>query len=101
MIWNSLGSRYKLVGFIPVSKKVGGLFVVNTDVVVLEHTGEEVIDLPRYIQDVLNPAWQWQRWLDMISLHWACLDNKLKHILTQSIRFDSNKMSIRVLSYNT
>lgn len=52
---NSLGSRYKLVGVIPISQQVGGLLVVNTDVVVLKHTGEEVVNLPRYIQDVLNP----------------------------------------------
>lgn len=55
VIRNSLGSRYKLVGVVPISKQVSGLLVVHTDVVVLKHTGEEVIDLPRYIQDVLNP----------------------------------------------
>lgn len=58
---NSLGSWYKLVGVIPISQQVGGLLVVNTDVVVLKHTGEEVINLPRYIQDVLNPEWESDR----------------------------------------
>lgn len=52
---NSLGSRYKLVGVVPISEQVSGLLVVNTDVVVLKHAGEEVIYLPCYIQDVLNP----------------------------------------------
>lgn len=52
---NSLGSRYKLVGLIPVGKQVRGLLVVNADVVILEQAGKEVVDLPRYVQDVMNP----------------------------------------------
>lgn len=55
-IRNSLGSGYKLVGVIPISEQVSGLLIVNTDVVVLKHTRKEVVDLPRYIQDVLNPG---------------------------------------------
>lgn len=58
-IWNSLGSRYKLIGVIPIGKQVSGLLIVNADVVVLKHTWEEVIDLPCYVQDVLNPGWEW------------------------------------------
>lgn len=50
-----LGSGYKLVGFVPIRQQVCGLFVVNADVVILEDTGEEVVDLPRYVQDELNP----------------------------------------------
>lgn len=52
---DSLGSGYKLVGFVPIRQQVRGLFVVNADVVILEDTGEEVVDLPRYVQDELNP----------------------------------------------
>lgn len=54
---DSLGSGYKLVGFIPICQQVRGLFVVNADVVILKHAGEEVVDLPRYVQDELNPEW--------------------------------------------
>lgn len=56
---NSLGSRYKLIGVIPIGKQVSGLLIINTDVVVLKHTGEEVIDLSCYIQDVLDTEWEW------------------------------------------
>lgn len=55
---DSLGSGYKLVGFIPIRQQVCGLFVVDADVVILKHAGEEVVDLPRYIQDELNPEWR-------------------------------------------
>lgn len=55
---DSLGSGYKLVGFIPIRQQVGGFFVVHADVVILEHAGEEVVDLPRYVQDELNPEWR-------------------------------------------
>lgn len=54
---DSLSSGYKLVGFIPIRQQVRGLFVVNADVVILKHPGEEVVDLPRYVQDELNPEW--------------------------------------------
>lgn len=54
---DSLGSGYKLVGFIPVRQQVGGLLIINADVVILKHAGEEVVDLPRYVQDELNPEW--------------------------------------------
>lgn len=56
-IWvlrDSLCSRYELIGVVPIGQQVSGLLVINTDVVVLEHTRKEVINLPRYIQDVLN-----------------------------------------------
>lgn len=55
---DSLGSGYKLVGFVPIRQQVRGLFIVNADVVILEDTGEEVVDLPRYVQDELNPEWR-------------------------------------------
>lgn len=55
---DSLGSGYKLVGFVPIRQQVCGLFVVNADVVILKHAREEVVDLPRYVQDELNPEWR-------------------------------------------
>lgn len=70
VLWNSLGSRYKLVGVVPISKQVSGLLVINTDVVVLEHSREEVINLPRYIQDVLNPEWEWDKTFHSILTKW-------------------------------
>lgn len=51
-----LCSGNELPGVIPVLQQVGGLLIVHTDVVVLEKTREEVIDLPRHIQDIANPV---------------------------------------------
>lgn len=56
LIKHLLGFRDELVGIVPVLQEVSGLFIINTDIVVLEKTREEVIDLPRHIQDVTNPA---------------------------------------------
>lgn len=52
---DSLGSGYELVGLVPIRQQVRRLFVVNADVVVLEDAGEEVVDLPGYVEDELNP----------------------------------------------
>ena len=58
---DSLGSGDELVGLVPVGQQVRGFLVVHTDVVVLEEAGEEVVDLPGHVQDVLNPEGREQR----------------------------------------
>lgn len=55
---NLLGFGDELVGFVPVLQQVGGLFVVHSDVVVLKHPREEVINLPGHIQNVTYPMWE-------------------------------------------
>lgn len=56
-LWRSLlGFGDELVGFVPVLQQVGGLLVVHSDVVVLKHAWEEVVDLPGDVQDVSDSA---------------------------------------------
>lgn len=81
---NSLGSRYKLVGVIPISQQVGGLLVVNTDVVVLKHTGEEVVNLPRYIQDVLDPEGESDRNENIVKM---IVDDIILGFILTSVQF--------------
>ena len=47
-----LGLGDELIGVVPVLQQVGGLLVVHADVVVLKNAWEEVVDLPRHIEDV-------------------------------------------------
>lgn len=56
-----LGFGDELVGFVPVLQQVGGLFVIHSDVVVLKHPREEVVDLPGHIQDVAHSTGQTER----------------------------------------
>lgn len=49
-----LGFGDELVGVIPVLQQVGGLFIVHSNVMVLKHPWEEVINLPGHIQDVAH-----------------------------------------------
>lgn len=52
---NLLGPGDEFIRVVPVRQQIRRLFVVHADVVVLEQTGKEVIDLPRHIEDVLDP----------------------------------------------
>lgn len=56
-----LGFGDELVGIVPVLQQVGGLLVVNSDVVVLKHPREEVVYFPGHIQDVAHSASDTQR----------------------------------------
>lgn len=49
-----LGFGDELVRVVPVLQQVGGLFIVHSDVVILEHPWEEVVDLPGHVQDVVH-----------------------------------------------
>lgn len=52
---NLLGSGDEFIRVVPVRQQICGLFIVHADVVVLKQTGEEVINLPCHVEDVLNP----------------------------------------------
>lgn len=51
-----LGFGDELVGVVPVLQQVGGLLVVNSDVVVLKHSREKVVYFPGDVQDVAHSA---------------------------------------------
>ncbi len=53
---DSLGLVDELVRVVPVFEQLGLRHVVQTDVHVLEVLGEEVVDLPRHVQDVPDAA---------------------------------------------
>lgn len=51
-----LGFGDELVRFVPVFQQIGGLLVINSDVVVFKHSREKVVDFPGHIQDVAHAA---------------------------------------------
>ena len=46
----------KFVSFEPMFHQFRVLLVVETDVAVVEHPNEEVVNLPRHIQNVFDPV---------------------------------------------
>lgn len=43
-----------LEGVVPVLEQICGVFVIHANVVVVEQTGEEVVDLSGYVEDVTD-----------------------------------------------
>ena len=53
---HSLGQLDVSVGVLPVEEQVRLLVIVDADVLVVEHSREEVVDLFGHVQDVADPA---------------------------------------------
>lgn len=56
-----LGFGDELVRIVPVLQQVGGLLVVNSDVVVLKHSREKVVYFSGHVQDVAHSTSETRR----------------------------------------